>query len=134
MCKAPFLYAINTTDQVLTANSPVTFNAVVAKRYKCISFLGSTFNIRCAGAYRISFDADINPTATGEITVNIVNNGVVVATNTINATIAELTHLHMQTVVPIRPSCRSIDNTANIQVVLVDGATVSNPSIIINRI
>lgn len=134
MYKSPFIYAVNTTDEVLTANSPVTFNSVVAKRCKCISFLGNIFSIKCAGAYRVSFDADINATTTGNVAVQITNNGIPIATDTVYDTNGVLTHLHIQTVVPIRPSCRCIDNSANIQVILLNGATLANPSIIIDKI
>lgn len=130
----PFIYAINTTDQVLLANTNVAFNAVVAKRMKCIDFTGTNFAVKCAGAYQISFDANVEATATGAVTLQIVSNGIPIATGVVNGIADTVKHIHLQSIVNVRPSCKCINNTANVQVLLLDGATITNPSILIKAI
>ena len=134
MCRLPYIYAINTTSQTLADNSNIAFNAVPVHRTNCIGFMGTSFVIKKSGSYEISFDANVDATVTGAVTLQILANGIPIATGLVNGIAGTAKHFHLQSVVNVRPSCKCIDNTTNIQVLLVDGATITNPSILIKAI
>ena len=84
-----------------------------------------TFTLTKPGYYYISFNTTFTTAETGEVTVELQNNGVAVpganASETV-AVVGDVGSMSFATIIKVLPSCCAIDNTANLTFVVTDTA------------
>lgn len=95
------IYSENIT---VGANSPIPFNNVSIKK-GCTAVLSApaTVQFNKCGVYMVSCDASINPTATGEVEIQLYKNGIPQpqAQSIVDATTGEYSTLHFTTLVQV---------------------------------
>lgn len=92
--------------------------------------------VKGCGIYSIFVDLNIVPTAEGDITVQLLNNGEIIpsAQATILAVAGNSYHISISTLLRVLKSCPCvIDNTASLQAQVTGAATVNNVNIIVIR-
>ena len=134
------LNTINTESQTILANGFLTF-ATNEVRSGCgceiVHTAGSnTIELRGAGIYLVTVNADIAPTGAGLITMQLIRNNLVVsgAEASVTGTAAGVENLSFTTLIKVLRSCPVIENQANLQVQLTAPATVSNVSMTIVKV
>ena len=86
-CKSA-IYTVNSTGQVVTANSQIPFGSVI-RRYGCNCKLdGTSIILEGGGYYKVDSSLSIAPSAEGEITAQLYKDGVAVPGATATATAA----------------------------------------------
>lgn len=77
-----------------------------------------TFTLTKPGYYYVTFNADALGTATGDITVELLNGTTSVPGATATSTIAigDTTNLAFSTIIKVLPSCPAIDNTTTLTI------------------
>lgn len=86
------------------------------------------------GIYLVMFEGDITPTASGATTISILNNDDVIATTSFTGATATVQHITLNGAVYVRPSCPAINNGAKFTVRFGVGATVTNATLIVERV
>lgn len=91
----------------------------------------NTVQLISPGLYLINFNADLTADAAGDITIQMLNNGVALAGagSTITAVVDTDYQIAFSALVRILPSCCYVNNTGNIQVQLSAAGTVTNAHI-----
>ena len=97
-----------------------------------------TFTLTKPGYYYVSFNTDTTSTATGVVTLQLLNGTEEVPGATASTTIitaGNIRPLSFSTIIRVLPSCCAIDNTTNLSIV-VDGieATITNANINITKL
>ena len=127
------LVAVATTAQILAPGAYVEFATnAISKGMGIQHTTGSnSIGITVPGLYLVSVDADVLPTVAGSTTVALQNNGEAVpgAQATFTGVTATVTHISFTTIIRVRRSCDCIDNNALLQVVAVEGSTITNANI-----
>ena len=93
----------------------------------------NTVNLINHGLYMVSVNADVVPAAAEPITLQLLNNGEVVAgaEATITGVAADSAHVAFTTLIRVLKSCPCvIDNRASLQVQLTEAGTISNANIV----
>lgn len=138
MCNA-LLNAINTASQTVTADGFVDFDTNrILTNCKVLNHVSGSnaVLVKGCGIYSIFVDLNIVPTAEGDITVQLLNNGEIIpsAQATILAVAGNSYHISISTLLRVLKSCPCvIDNTASLQVQVTGAATVNNANIIVIR-
>lgn len=131
----PSLCTYTTIAQTISAGGEVAFNINKVHTGTAIQHTASstTITISKAGVYFVSLDLDVEPNATGSVTVQINNNDVVIpdAITTFAGTADDATHIHLDTLVRVMPSCCAVDNTVNLTANVSVGSTVTNAKMIV---
>lgn len=85
------------------------------------------------GLYQVSFNADVVPTAAGDIALQLVNNGGDIggAVATVTGAAGDTYNLAFTALVKVKPSCCAVDNTGNLKVQISAAGTVSNAHIVV---
>lgn len=128
------LNTINTESQSILENGFLAFATnKVSTGCHCeiIHSAGSnTIELRGAGIYLVTVNADVAPTGAGLITMQLLNNSLVVAgaEATVTGVAGETANLAFTTLIRVLRSCPVIDNNANLQVQLTAPAEVTNVS------
>lgn len=93
----------------------------------------NTVSLLKRGLYQVSVNADIEPTAAGDIAVQLVRNGVAIPGSiaTVTGAAATTYNVAFTALVKVLPSCCVIDNTANLQVQVTAAGTVTNAHIVV---
>ena len=128
--KKSSLVTVSGAEQAVAAGGFVLFNINRLTTGCNIQHVegGSAVKLLGPGLYLVNFDADINITATGPVTAQLVNNGEAIlgAADTVQATNGEPIGLHFATLVKVLPNCPAIDNTAGLQVAISAAGTLTN--------
>jgi hypothetical protein len=116
----------NISQQTVAVGSDISLGSVL-RRFGCNCRLnGNAIELVGEGYYTIDVDVTATPTATGNVTVSVLKNGVVIpgatATNSVS-TVGNSTTLPINTTVRLGCKC---DGASSITVVLVAGAGVVN--------
>lgn len=125
------IYAVNTNNQVLTADSVISFGNIV-RRYGCnLDLSGGNVEVKGAGYYNIdtnfTFDA-----AAGNATITLYKDGVEIPGAKATITTAASTNYAISIPAVIRQNCDCTDTiTAVISGV---GVSVKNASIIVDKL
>lgn len=134
------LNTINAESQAILADGFMTF-ATNQVRTGCgceiVHTAGSnTIELRGAGVYLVTVNADVAPTGAGLITMQLVRNTLAVsgAEASVTGVAGETENLSFTTLVKVLRSCPVIDNQANLQVQLTAPATVTNVSATIVKV
>lgn len=95
-----------------------------------------TVDVKCKGIYYVSFNADILPTAAGDIVISLLNNGVAIpgASATITAVAASTYHVSLDRLIKVLKSCQCISNDANLQIQVSASATISNANLVVIKV
>lgn len=132
------LSAVNTTSQTVAADGFVDFNSNSLLTGCAIQHIAGSNSIVLVkpGLYSVSFNADLVPTAAGDITLQLVANGVNVAgaEATVTGTTTDTANVGFSTVVRVRPNCPAVDNTTTLQVEVSVAGTISNANISIVKL
>jgi hypothetical protein len=92
----------------------------------------NTVSLLKRGLYQVSVNADVEPTAAGDIAVQLIKNGVAVpgAIATVTGAAGDTYSVAFTVLVKVLPSCCVIDNTANLQVQVSAAGTVTDAHIV----
>lgn len=128
-----------TADQAVVANGLIEFdtNNVLTGCSIQHAAGSNTVAIICHGLYQVAANVDIDPSAAGDITVQLLNNGVVVpgAEATITGAAADTYSVAFSALLKVLKSCPCvIDNTANLQVQITGAATVKNANLLVVKL
>lgn len=135
MCNA-LLSATNVASQAVAANGFVNFDVNrILTNCKLLNHVSGSnaILVKGCGIYSIFVDLNIVPTAAGNITVQLLNNGEAIpaAQATILATAGNSYHISISTLLRILKSCCVVDNAGSLQVQITGAATVNNANIIV---
>ena len=88
------------------------------------------------GLYLVTLNADVTPTAAGDIGLQLVRNGVVVpgAEATVTGATGDTYNIGFVTLIRVLPSCCVINNNAALQVQATAAGTISNASLSVVRL
>lgn len=128
------LNAVNTASQTLVANGLVNYTTnTVFKNCGITHVAGSnTVSLKRAGVYLVTVNADVVPTAAGLVSLQLLDNNVLVpgAKGSFTGTAGDTENVSFTTLVRVLKSCAGvIDNTANLQVQVTAGVTLTNANI-----
>lgn len=92
---------------------------------------GSTSVNLIRGLYLVTLNADLTPTAAGDIGLQLVRNGVAVpgAEATVTAATGDTYNIGFTTLVRVLPSCCVVNNNTTLQVQATAAGTISNISL-----
>ena len=135
MCNA-LLSATNVASQTVEANGFVNFDVNrILTNCKLLNHVSGSNAIlaKGCGIYSVFVDLNIVPTAAGDITVQLLNNGEVIpaAQATILATAGNSYLISISALLRILKSCCVVDNAGSLQVQITGAATVNNANIIV---
>lgn len=131
-------YSNNTTTY--TQNTPVAFSTIKYSDCRIKDTNGTTFRISAPGRYLIMFNGvGASTGATSTFTVQLYQEGVArpETLSTITSVAANnAATMGFSTIINILPSCCSINNTTNLQVMVTSATsgTLTNPNLVIMRI
>ncbi len=132
-----YLNAINSVTQTVVADGYLVYDTkAVSGCSSCCSqgilfTAGSnTITLRKAGTYLVTVNANVTPTAAGDISLRLVKNGVAVpgASATATGVVATTFPASFTTLITVLPSCKAINNVASLQVQLTAAGTVTSTS------
>ena len=132
-----YLNAINSVTQTVVADGYLVYDTkAVSGCNSCCSqgilfTAGSnTITLRKAGTYLVTVNANVTPTAAGDISLRLVKNGVAVpgASATATGVAATTFPTSFTTLITVLPSCKAINNVASLQVQLTAAGTVTSTS------
>ena len=132
-----YLNAINSVTQTVVADGYLVYDTkAVSGCNSCCSqgilfTAGSnTITLRKAGTYLVTVNANVTPTAAGDISLRLVKNGVAVPGASATATGVAATPFpaSFTTLITVLPSCKAINNVASLQVQLTAAGTVTSTS------
>lgn len=132
-----YLNAINSVTQTVVADGYLVYDTkAVSGCNSCCSqgilfTAGSnTITLRKAGTYLVTVNANVTPTAAGDISLRLVKNGVAVpgASATATGVAATIFPASFTTLITVLPSCKAINNVASLQVQLTAAGTVTSTS------
>lgn len=126
------LTTVATAAQTVAANGFVGFptnNLLTGVSIKHPA--GSTSVNLIQGLYLVTLNADITPTAAGDIGLQLLRNGVSVpgAEATVTGATGDTYNISFATLLRVLPSCCVIDNNAALQVQATAAGTISNASL-----
>jgi hypothetical protein len=130
----------NKTSTEYAQNAPIVFNTTKFTDCRVTNTSGTTFSIRAPGRYLVSFNGVGSSTqATSPFTVALYQNEVALpeTTTTVYSTAAnDVGALTFSTIVNVLPSCVSVNNQANLQVVATsaNSGTMTNANLVIYRL
>ena len=131
------LSTVSIAAQTLPADGLVVFSTNVVDTGCMIDHVaGSTdTELRGPGVYPITFNADVIPVATGQLTVRLLSNGTPVpgAQTTITGVAAVRSNVAFAGIVKVLPSCPFVINKANIQVQVSAATNVENANLGVTR-
>lgn len=124
-CSNPILKTTSTTNQTLATGNPIPLQNNIFQSGCGISHIagGTAISLTRTGTYLISVTATGDAGSGNTFSVQAYNNG-----TAIPAAIASLVDtgtVHFTTLVKVLPSCRSIDNNANLTFVNTGATTYS---------
>lgn len=126
------LNTISSATQTLAANGYIEFaNNNVLTGVAITHLPGSTSISLTRGLYMVMANADVTPTAAGDIAVQLANNGVAVsgAKGSVTGASDTMYNIGFTAIVKVLPSCCAINNNASLQVQLTAAGSVSNASV-----
>ena len=132
-----YLNAINSVTQTVVADGYLGYDTkAVSGCNSCCSqgilfTAGSnTITLRKAGTYLVTVNANVTPTAAGDISLRLVKNGVAVpgASATATGVAATTFPASFTTLIRLRPSCKAINKVAALQVQWTAAGTVTSTS------
>lgn len=88
------------------------------------------------GLYQVSFNGDIEPTAAGDIALQLVNNGGDIggAVATVTGAAGDTYSVAFTALVKVLPSCCAVHNTGNLKVQISAAGTVTNAHIVVVKL
>ena len=128
------IQVVNQSSQTVAENSIISLGSV-QRRYGCNCRLsGNGIEISGAGYYEIDAAVSVAPTAIGNVTVALYNNGVQVPGAIAYSSVSTATNpVTVPIVATIRQSC-CCDSADNLTLVLIEGAgTVENVSVRVTK-
>lgn len=131
------LTTVATAAQTVAANGFLTFSTNNLLTGRSISHAaGSTTASLGYGLYQVSVNADLTPTAAGDIGIQLVRNGAVVpgAEATVTGATGDTYNVGFTTLIAVMRSCCVVNNIANLQVQATAAGTISNASMSIVRL
>lgn len=129
--------AVATATQTVAANGFVNFpsNNLPASRAIFHTAGSNTVNT-LYGLYLVAFNADVSPTAAGDIGFQLLNRGVAVpgAEATVTGATGDTYNVGFTTLLSIPRSCCAVNNNAALQVQATAAGTLSNASLSVVRL
>ena len=124
-CSNPILKTTSTTSQTLATSNPIPLQNNIFQSGCGITHIagGTAISLTRTGTYLVAVTATGNAGSGNTFSVQAYNNG-----TAIPAAIASLVDqgtVHFTTLVKVLPSCRSIDNNANLTLVNTGATTYS---------
>ena len=127
------------TNINVAENTAIPFNSITIEK-GCTAIVQSPTTIQCnkAGIYAITVDASAEPTAAGNISIQLSKNGVLQpqAQSEVTGAVDSLSSLHFETLVQVSQSnsCCCTSSPTLIQVINGPAATYSNINICVTKI
>lgn len=136
-CNQSALTTVATAAQTVAANGYVNFPTNNMLNGRSITHVaGSTsVNLR-QGLYLVTLNADLTPTAAGDIGLQLVRNGAAVAgaEATVTAATGDTYNVGFATILRVMPSCCVVNNNATLQVQATTAGTISNASLSVAKL
>ena len=133
LCEKSALDASTGVGQVLAANENVSFNINnVLTGCSIVHATGDeTVKLLNRGLYQVSFNADVEPDAAGDIALQLLNNGGDVggAVATVTGVAGDVYSVAFTALIRVLPSCCAVNNAVNLQVQISAAGTVTNAHI-----
>lgn len=126
------LTTVATAAQTVAANGYVNFTSNNLLTGVAIAHTAGSNSVRLLrGLYLVTLNADISPTAAGDIGLTLIRDGVAVpgAEATVTGAVGDTYNVGFSTLVRVLPSCCVIDNNATLQVQATAAGTVDNVSL-----
>lgn len=120
------------TTQSITTSGLTNFIKDYGKVCNGISLEnGNTVRITGPGVYYVAGGVIFTPTATGVVTLQLLNNGNVIngASVSVEGTASESVILPFSKLIKVAPSCVAVDNTANLTVQITSSGTIDGANI-----
>lgn len=131
------LNTIATAEQTVAANGFLQFPTNAVSGGSSIAHTaGSTMTTLGYGLYLVAVNADLTPTAAGDIGLQLVRNGVAVpgAEATVTGATGDTYNVGFTTLLVVRRSCCAVNNNAALQVQATAAGTISNASLSVIRL
>lgn len=131
------LTTVATAAQAVTADGFVDFPTNNLLTGVAIGHVaGSTAVNLIRGLYLVTLNANVTPTAAGDIGLRLVRNGVAVpgAEATVTAATGDTYNISFATLIRVLPSCCVINNNAALQVQAAAAGTITNASLSVVRL
>jgi hypothetical protein len=129
------LDAVTVADQAVLANGFLAFATNTILDGCSIEHVAGSNAVQLLkrGLYQVNVNADVVPTAAGDIAVQLLNKGVTVpgAVATVTGAAGDTYSVAFTTLVKVPPSCCAVNNAGNLQVQVTAAGTVSNANIVV---
>lgn len=121
--------------QTVTANDYIVFEDTNVKRGCDIIHIDDTNNVKIPvkGVYMVFFTADVTPSASGETTVALENNGVVIDSSTFTGVANVPNQVVFAKAINVLKSCECAINLANLKISVSAESVVTNAHLVIER-
>lgn len=126
------LTTVATAAQTVAANGYVSFSSNNTLSGVAITHVaGSTSVGLRQGLYLVTLNADLTPTAAGDIGLQLMRNGATVpgAEATVTAATGDTYNVGFSSLLRVLPSCCAVNNNATLQVQATAAGTISNASL-----
>lgn len=135
--KKSSVMAINTTEQAVATNGIV--GLATGKTTGCsISYVNGSnaVTLKNPGLYYVSVHANVEGTAAGTATLQLLNNNVAVAGAAATTTLANgsTSNMSFDAVINVLPSCNCINNKGLLQVQLSAAATINSIEVVVIKL
>ena len=131
------LTTVTAAAQTVAENGFVNFstNNILAGRSITHTAGGNAVNLR-RGLYLVTLNADLTPTAAGDIGLRLVRNGTAVAgaEATVTAATGDTYNVGFSALLTVLPSCCVVNNNATLQVQATAAGTLSNVSLSVAKL
>ena len=127
--------AINTTEQAVATNGIV--GLATGKTTGCsISYVNGSnaVTLKNPGLYYVSVHANVEGTAAGTATLQLLNNNVAVAAATTTLANGSTSNMSFDAVINVLPSCNCINNKGLLQVQLSAAATINSIEVVVIKL
>lgn len=130
------LTTIATAAQTVAANGLLEFPTDAVSGGASITKKNNTTVALGYGLYLVTVNADLTPTAAGDISLQLLNNSdkIQAAEATVTGATGDTYNVGFTTLVVVRRSCCAVNNIANLQVQATAAGTISNAAMTIVRL
>lgn len=133
--KMALISTVTSANQVLLAEELIKFDTNNVRTGCTITHApgSNTVIITGAGVYKVHLTANIVPTATGVVELQLLRNGDEVDGALASATVVAtaVTNVSFETYIKVLPSCPYVDNQAQLQIRTSAGATINKGATLI---
>lgn len=134
------LYTVNTASTPLIPNAQVPFGSVIRRFGKNVNLDGDSISVRGSGYYKVDCSITVAPSAAGNITAQLFNDGIAVPGASARAAAAAADEpVNLNIVALVRNQCCDSSDVLSIRIGDVDATddttyTVSNMACVVTKI